>query len=285
MMLAAGAQSYSTEAISEADFRYIQALIAEHAGIQITEQKRSMVLGRLSKRVRQLGLSSIAAYCERVRDYPERELAELISALTTNVTAFFREAHHFVFLAERIIPELLARNAATRRIRIWSAGCSTGEEPYSIAIAVLEALPAGQSWDVKVLATDLDQQVIAVGREGVYRRDRLDPIPLERRRRWFHGPGGNSADQIQVVEELRDLVRFAPLNLMGPWPMKGPFDVIFCRNVIIYFDKERRERLIGRFAELTAPAGHLVIGHSESLYGLTERFRPIGKTIYRKGEA
>lgn len=285
MMLAAGAPSYSTEAISEADFRYIQALIAEHAGIQITEQKRSMVLGRLSKRVRQLGLSSIAAYCEQVRDYPERELAELISALTTNVTAFFREAHHFVFLAERVIPELLVRNAATRRIRIWSAGCSTGEEPYSIAIAVLEALPAGQSWDVKVLATDLDQQVIAVGREGVYRRDRLDPIPLERRRRWFNGAGGNSPDQIQVVEELRDHVRFARLNLMGPWPMKGPFDVIFCRNVIIYFDKERRERLIGRFAELTAPEGHLVIGHSESLYGLTERFRPIGKTIYRKGEA
>lgn len=283
-MMPASTPGCSADSINEADFRYIQAVIAEHAGIQLTEQKRSMVLGRLAKRVRVLGLPSIAAYCDRVRNCPERELTELISALTTNVTAFFREAHHFVFLAERIIPELLARNAATRRIRIWSAGCSSGEEPYSIAMTVLEAVPTNQSWDFKVLATDLDQQVIAAGREGVYRSDRLGPILPERRRRWFRRAAGRPADTIQVMDELRECVRFVPLNLMGPWPMKGPFDVIFCRNVIIYFDKERKERLIGRFADLVALGGHLIIGHSESLYGLTDRFRPIGKTIYRKGE-
>lgn len=283
-MMPASVPSYSVDSISEADFQYIQAITAEHTGIQITEQKRSMVLGRLAKRVRILGLSSIAAYCDRVRNCPERELTELISALTTNVTAFFREAHHFVFLAERIIPELLVRNAATRRIRIWSAGCSSGEEPYSIAMTVLEAIPAGQFWDFKVLATDLDQQVIDIGREGVYRSDRLDPIVPERRRRWFRRAAGAPTDRIQVVDELREYVRFVPLNLMGRWPMRGPFDVIFCRNVIIYFDKERKERLIERFADLVAVGGHLIIGHSESLYGLTDSFRPIGKTIYRKGE-
>ncbi len=281
----AGVPNYCADEISEADFRYIRALIAEHSGIQITEQKRSMVLGRLAKRVRTLGLPSIAAYCERVRACPERELTELISALTTNVTAFFREAHHFVFLAERIIPELLVRNAATRRIRIWSAGCSTGEEPYSIAMAVLEALPTGQFWDFKLLATDLDQQVVEFGREAVYRSDRLETMVPGRRRRWFQRVGGKSVDRIQVVNELRERVRFVPLNLMGPWAMKGPFDVIFCRNVIIYFNKERKERLIDRFADLTALGGYLFIGHSESLYGLTDRFRPIGKTIYRKGES
>lgn len=280
----ASVPAYSADSISEADFQYIRAIIAEHAGIQLTEQKRSMVLGRLAKRVRMLGLSSIAAYCDRVRSCPERELTELINALTTNVTAFFREAHHFVFLAERIIPELLVRNASTRRIRIWSAGCSSGEEPYSIAMTVLEAVPAGQFWDFKVLATDLDQQVIDIGRAGVYRSERLGPIVPERRRRWFRHAAGGLADKIQVVDELREHVRFVPLNLMGQWPMKGPFDVIFCRNVIIYFDKERKERLIGRFADLVAAGGHLIIGHSESLYGLTDRFRPIGKTIYRKGE-
>lgn len=283
-MMPAGALSYSADGISETDFRYIRALIAEHAGIQITEQKRSMLLGRLAKRVRTLGLPSIAAYCDRVRACPELELTDLISALTTNVTAFFREAHHFVFLAERIIPELLVRNATTRRIRIWSAGCSTGEEPYSIAMAVLEALPIRQFWDFKLLATDLDQQVVELGREGIYRSDRLEAIVPERRRRWFQRVGGKAMDRIQVVNELREHVRFVPLNLMGPWAMKGPFDVIFCRNVIIYFDKERKERLIDRFADLTALGGYLFIGHSESLYGLTDRFRPIGKTIYRKGE-
>lgn len=284
-MIPASVPTYSADSISEADFQYIQALIAEHAGIQITEQKRSMVLGRLAKRVRILGLSNIAAYCDRVRSCPERELTELISALTTNVTAFFREAHHFVFLAERIIPELLVRNAATRRIRIWSAGCSSGEEPYSIAMTVLETVPAGQFWDFKVLATDLDQQVIDIGQAGLYRSDRLDPIVPERRQRWFRRAAGGPADRLQVGDALREHVRFAPLNLMGQWPMKGPFDVIFCRNVIIYFDKERKERLIGRFADLVAAGGHLIIGHSESLYGLTDRFRPIGKTIYKKGES
>lgn len=281
-MMPASVTSYSSEILSETDFRYIQELIGEHAGIQITEQKRSMVLGRLAKRVRTLQLPSVASYCDLLRNAPERELSELISALTTNVTAFFREAHHFSFLAERIVPDLLVRNSATRRIRIWSAGCSSGEEPYSIAITVLEALPAGQSWDFKVLATDLDQQIIEIGREGLYRREKLDPIPVQRRRRWFHGGNGLQADRVWVNEELREHVRFVPLNLMGHWPMKGPFDVIFCRNVIIYFDKSRKERLIGRFANMLPAGGHLFIGHSESLHGLTDQFRPIGKTIYRK---
>lgn len=283
-MMPASVTSYSSEQLSEADFRYIKGLIDEHAGIQITEQKRSMVLGRLAKRVRTLQLPSITAYCDLLRKAPERELSELISALTTNVTAFFRESHHFSFLAERIIPDLLLRNRSTRRIRIWSAGCSSGEEPYSIAMTVLEALPAGQSWDFKVLATDLDQQIIEIGREGLYRREKLDPIPVQRRRRWFRGGSGLQADRVWVGEELREHVRFVPLNLMGHWPMKGPFDVIFCRNVIIYFDKSRKERLIGRFANMLPAGGHLFIGHSESLHGLTDQFRPIGKTIYRKDQ-
>ncbi|MDN5870583.1 MAG: protein-glutamate O-methyltransferase [Nitrococcus sp.] len=281
----ASAPAYSADSISEADFRYIRAIIAEQAGIQLSEQKRSMVHSRLAKRVRSLGLPSIAAYCDQVRNYPERELTGLISALTTNVTAFFREPHHFAFLAERIMPELLERNAASRRLRIWSAGCSSGEEPYSIAMTVIEAMPASQSWDFKLLATDLDQEVLAFGREGVYRGDRLDGIAPEQRRRWFRRAAARSVDRALVVETLREHVSFLPLNLMGQWPMKGPFDVIFCRNVIIYFDQPRKARLIRRFSDLLTEGGHLIIGHSESLHGLTDRFRPIGKTIYRRGAA
>lgn len=281
----ASAPAYSADSISDADFRYIRTIIAEHAGIQLSEQKRSMVFGRLAKRVRGLGLPSIAAYCDQVRNCPERELTGLISALTTNVTAFFREPHHFAFLAERIMPELLARNAASRRIRIWSAGCSSGEEPYSIAMTVLEAMPASQAWDFKVLATDLDQEILGFGREGVYRSDRLEGIAPEQRRRWLRRAGAGSGDRALVVETLREHVSFLPLNLMGQWPMKGLFDVIFCRNVIIYFDNPRKARLIQRFADLLTDGGYLIIGHSESLHGLTDRFRPIGKTIYKRGGA
>lgn len=203
----------------------------------------------------------------------------MINAITTNLTGFFREPHHFAALKDEVLPELLRAPAQERRLRIWSAGCSSGEEPYSIAMTLKRALPTAQNWDALVLATDIDTNMIATCRAGVYDPDRVEPVPADLRRRFVIGAG---ADTVEMAPALRQMIRFRPLNLLEPWPMRGKFDVIFCRNVVIYFDKDTQHTLFDRYADILKPDGWLFIGHSESLFRVSDRFRHLGRTMYRK---
>jgi chemotaxis protein methyltransferase CheR len=268
--------------LADAEFDFIRHVIAENAGIVLGPNKRQLVQGRLARRLRELELPSYEAYCDHVRNSGPEELVGLINALTTNVTAFFRENHHFEALSEYMIPEALQRNQASRRLRIWSAGCSTGEEPYCIAMVASAALPTGVRWDLKILATDIDSDVVSAAQAGVYPMDRLTTVPQAQLRRCFRKGVGANAGQAIVQPDIARLVSFRTLNLMQQWPMTGPFDVIFCRNVMIYFDQATRERLVSRFASLLAPEGYLCLGHSESIHAGTAPFRLVGKTIYRK---
>jgi chemotaxis protein methyltransferase CheR len=272
--------------IGDAEFEFIRHVVGENAGIVLGPHKRQLVQGRLARRLRELGLSSYQEYCEHVRRSGPEELVGLINALTTNVTAFFRENHHFDALAKYMLPEAMRRNAGSRRIRIWSAGCSTGEEPYCVAMTAADIVPSA-GWDFKVLATDIDSDVIAFGQQGVYPLDRVASLPTERLRSCFQKGTGRQAGKAIVKAQLRALVTFRVLNLQHSWPMHGPFDVIFCRNVMIYFDQATREKLVNRFVGMLAPGGYLCIGHAESLHNLDAPLRAVGKTIYRKhgGEA
>ncbi len=269
---------------ADQDFQRIRRIINEIAGISLAEGKRELVYSRLSRRLRQLGLRRFDEYCRLLETGGEDnpELGEFVNALTTNLTSFFRESHHFGFLGKELLPALIReRSLSNRRIRIWSAGCSTGEEPYSIAMVVRETLPA-VGWDVKILATDLDSNVLATADRGVYDANRVKDLSEVRLRRWFQRGRDAQSGQVRVAPELRDLIVFRRLNLMLDWPMSGPFDVVFCRNVVIYFDKPTQRVLFERFADLLAERGHLFVGHSESLFKVTDRFVPLGKTIYRR---
>ena len=265
--------------MTDAEFREICALATEHAGIQLMDRgKEDMVYGRLARRLRVLKMSSFHEYIALLKSSEsEKEFAHFINALTTNLTAFFRENHHFEYLAHEVLPKLMKRNANSRRIRIWSAGCSSGEEPYSIAMVVGEVVP--KSWDVKILATDLDTNMVDHGERGVYGEARLSGISKARLHRWFL-KGSNG--EVRAKEELRNMIHFRQLNLLHDWPMRGPMDVIFCRNVIIYFDQAIKERLAARYAGLMHKDAYLFIGHSETLFKVSEAFSLIGKTIYAK---
>ncbi|MGD2119139.1 MAG: protein-glutamate O-methyltransferase [Chromatiales bacterium] len=264
------------------DFEFLSKAINERTGIVVSEEKFNMFYSRLSRRVRALNLQSFKQYCDIVRDDRDgHETNELINAITTNLTAFFRENHHFEYLANTVVPELMEKNRNERTVRIWSAGCSTGEEPYSIAITLNESALASSSWDVQVRATDLDSNVVATASRGVYAMSRVDGIASNRLRRWFLKGKNTQLGQVRVKPELQKLIGFGQLNLMDNWKVE-PQDVIFCRNVIIYFDKETKTRLVEQYANSLKPGGYLFIGHSESLYKITDRFELIGNTIYRK---
>lgn len=206
---------------------------------------------------------------------------QFVNAITTNLTAFFREVHHFDYLATTLLPALL-QDKVRRRLRLWSAGCSTGEEPYSLAMVVRETLPASVGWDTKILATDIDSNVLATARLGVYSTERASGLSPQHLQRWFRRGTGANAGLMRVVPALQELITFRQLNLMHDWPLRGPFDIIFCRNVAIYFDKATQRRLFDRFADQLDRQGYLFVGHSESLSAITERFELLGKTIYRK---
>ncbi len=279
----AGRPADPEASFTDAVFAQICRLILEQTGIVLDHNKRDMVYSRLSRRLRALGIDDYAEYCRLIALPGSDEFQECINALTTNLTSFFREGHHFEFLAGDALPEVLSRQRGrTPRIRIWSAGCSTGKEPYSIAMVLHETLRPEQLADCRILATDLDTEVLAQAASGIYEADGLDGVSEERRRRFFVNGTGRQAGHVRARDSLRDLIAFRQLNLMGPWPMKGPFDILFCRNVVIYFDKATQRRLFDRFADLMTPDGVLFIGHSESLHNVTERFELIGRSIYRK---
>jgi chemotaxis protein methyltransferase CheR len=267
--------------LSDDEFHEIRRVVHRTTGIALADTKRHLVYGRLARRLRALDIGTFREYLQRIENDP-LELEEFCNAITTNLTFFFREGHHFQYLSSTVLPMLQKRNAATRRIRIWSAGCSTGEEPYSIACCVQETLGSLRDWDIKILATDLDSKVLAHGQAGVYAAERLEKVDRARRDRWFVSQNGG--EQWSAREELRRLISFKRLNFMEQWPLKGPFDVIFCRNVVIYFDKPTQRLVFGRMAELQRPGDHLFIGHSESLFNVCDRYELIGQTTYRKND-
>jgi len=265
---------------SDKDFQRVKAMVYQFAGIDLNESKKNLVYNRLAKRIRTLGMNRFSEYLDYVEAQGEEEFVNLINAITTNLTFFFREIHHFEYLASHVIPHLLEKNKATKKIRIWSAGCSTGEEPYSLAIVLKEVVPAG--WDARVLATDLDTTVVDTAKNGVYNVERLKGVSEVRKKRWFLKGSGERSGLVKVKPELQQIIDFGQINLMNDWPIRDKIDVIFCRNVVIYFDKPTQSRLFNRYADLLPDQGHLFIGHSESLYKVCDRFELLGQTIYRK---
>jgi chemotaxis protein methyltransferase CheR len=265
--------------LSDEQFNFLRGLVADRAGIELADTKRELVYGRLTRRIRKLNLPGFTEYCALLRDPGHAELAEFINAITTNLTSFFREAHHFDFLRAVAVPEWL-RGRSPVQIRVWSAGCSTGEEPYSIAMTLLDAV-AGRQVEVSILATDIDTHVLATAQAGIYPAERLAAIPREYQH-WVPSLKEKAPEQGMIAKPVIDVIQFRQLNLMGAWSLKGPMDLIFCRNVGIYFGKQAQRRLFDRFAETLAPGGLLVVGHSETLTNLSDRFELIGRTIYRK---
>jgi chemotaxis protein methyltransferase CheR len=262
------------------DFAQLAGMLLADAGIALAESKATLLYSRLAKRLRALGLVDFKQYCALLSDPAEKEeRGRMLAALTTNVTRFFREPHHFDHLRTTVLPPLLAAAQKGGRVRIWSAACSSGQEPYSIALTILGLLPDAGRYDVKVLATDIDPNMVATGKAGEYSDDLLSPVPAAMRQRWFRPcPGG-----MQAGAELRQLVGFRELNLIGNWPMRGPFDAILCRNVVIYFAEDTQARIWSRFLPLLSPTGFLYIGHSERLSGpAAASFETIGITTYRR---
>ncbi|MFB3818740.1 MAG: protein-glutamate O-methyltransferase CheR [Candidatus Methylomirabilales bacterium] len=275
--------------MSRQEFAALRDLVKAHTGIALSEHKRSLVASRLGKRLRALGLTSFRDYCAYLtgeEGVAERE--NFVNAITTNKTDFFREPLHFEFLRSRVLPDMRAAAARTgsRRLRIWSAACSTGEEPYTIAITVREALESLAAWDVRILASDIDTQVLAQAEAGIYAAERTSGLRPDLLARHFLRGTGPRAGQVRIRPETGSLVTFRRINLLdSPWPIRTVFDCIFCRNVLIYFDKPTQRRLIGRFADYLTEDGYLFLGHSESLYGLSDRFTYLRNTIYRKASA
>lgn len=269
---------------TDKDFRYISQVVGERVGIQLPDTKRELIYGRLAKRLRKLGIKSFKEYCDRLERGDEEEFTNFINAITTNVTSFFRENHHFEFLRNKLLPEIINKNknSAHPRLRIWSAGCSSGREPYTIAMVLKETIPDLDRWDAKILATDLDSNILNIAREGVYTTDHLDEIPGESQKKWLKGGHGSNQGVFKIRDELKQLISYRQLNLLSSWPMQGLFDFIFCRNVTIYFDAENRGKVVNRFANQLDDGGYLFVGHSESLFGLTHRFESVGNTIHRK---
>lgn len=266
--------------LSEKDFRRISRLVHERCGINLQPGKEALVRSRLARRLQGLGMASFGSYIDFVQRAGSRdELPAMIDALTTNKTSFFREPQHFDFLRRRILPQLQERGEA---LRFWSAGCSTGEEAYTLAIILNEGLAAEVRGDCRILATDISRRALNQARHGIYEAVSLEDVPAEHLKRYFRSVGTEKSPAFGVGESLRCMVRFARLNLMEHWPMSGRFDAIFCRNVMIYFDLPTRQRLARRFWEILRPGGHLFVGHSESLTQCSPEFRYIEPAVYGK---
>jgi chemotaxis protein methyltransferase CheR len=268
--------------MSGAEFRDLCTLIKKRSGINLGQGKESLVQARLGKRVRKLGLSGFRAYLTFLESREGlEEFPRLLDAISTNVTSFFRQPDHFTYLQQEILPVLTSQPAASKRVRIWSAGCSSGQEPYSVGIQLCEGLPKIAGWDVKILATDISGEILERARTGVYSEKDLNGISPQILSRYFtRRKSADGEKSFEICGPVRQLVTFRPLNLMGPWPLDGPFDVILCRNVMIYFDRPTQERLVARFRELLSPRGALLIGSSESLMGISNGYRMVAPATY-----
>ncbi len=261
---------------TQQDFARVRELIYRRAGISLSPSKRDMVYSRLSRRLRTTGIRSFAEYLERVENGDGTEWQAFVNALTTNLTAFFREPHHFPLLAEHLKIIRL-----TRPVRLWSCAASTGEEPYSMAMTVVD-LYDRHTMPVNILATDLDTQVLEIAQRGVYSVEKVKKLPLPLVKRFFLKGTGAQDGLARIRPELQDLINFRQFNLQSDsWPLDVKFDAIFCRNVMIYFDKATQRRILGKLAASLQPDGLLFAGHSESFHYATEHFQTCGKTVYR----
>lgn len=271
--------------LTDREFEIFRDLVHATTGIAVGPHKRCLLATRLGRRLRALGLDSFTAYQRHLQteDPTGEELGRLINAVTTNKTDFFREAHHFTYLARRWVPALETRpGPGARRLRIWSAGCSSGEEPYTIAMVLLDALARPLAWDLRILASDVNSDVLARAAAGVYTGEQVQCVPGGLRQRYFLPEAGTKGRRVQVRPDLRHLVVFRRINLLeDPWPIRTRFDVIFCRNVLIYFDRATQHRVAVRFLEYLGDGGLLILGHSETLHPLPPGLQHLGQTIYQ----
>lgn len=261
----------------DSDFKQIVTLVSKKTGIVLADHKKDMVYSRIARRLRALNIQKFSDYCEFLyTEQGEEEIGNFVNAITTNLTSFFREIHHFEFL-ENYLKELEEKNKIERKIRIWSAGCSAGPEPYSIAMVVANHFENKPGWDIKILATDIDTNMLNTGSDGEYSDKELEKIPAKYKKYLSHKAG-----KMQMGEKIRKYISFNHLNLLENWPIKNKFDVIFCRNVVIYFDKPTQKVLFAKYANVLKPKGIMIIGHSENLFKVSDDYELIGRTIYRK---
>lgn len=267
----------STE-LTDGDFIKISRLIYRLCGINLKENKKALVRARLVKRLRALKMSTIKQYMRYLAsENGLKEMGSLIDVMTTNKTSFFREVEHFNFLGSRVLPEL-----NSPRLRFWTAACSSGEEPFSLSIMLREKIPDIKSRDVRILATDISMQMLEKAYKALYSKESMTDMPLQYQTKYFTKEFNGRDIIFRVSDNVRAMVKLAWLNLVGVWPMKGTFNVIFCRNVMIYFEKQTQERLINRFWKILEPGGYLFVGHSEGLSSIPHRFQYIQPAIYRK---
>jgi len=270
-------------AFSEDDFRSLSKLAYEQAGIVLPESKRNLIYGRLSRRLRALELSTFRDYRAYLTGAGGAgEMQNFVNSISTNLTKFFRESHHFDhFRSTVVVPYAQARGRGNRRLRIWSAGCSTGEEPYTIAVILQREMADIARHDVRILATDIDTEVLAKAAQGEYPENSIEDVPKAYRSYFAQNPGGRGST-VRLSTATRSLIAFRQLNLLNTWPFRGQFDAVFCRNVMIYFDTPTKAALVERFVERLIPGGWLYIGHSESLLGSHNGLKLMGRTIYRR---
>jgi chemotaxis protein methyltransferase CheR len=271
--------------LPDSDFSRIADLVYRHCGINLHGGKRELVRSRLVKRLRQGDFKTFSQYIDHVlQDSTGNEFSVLVDTLSTNLTSFFREPRHFHFLREEFLPRLLKRKQNDRdfRIRAWSAGCSSGEEPYSMAITLLEATGDTRAWSIKILATDISTSMLQTAQRGIYDQVTIEPVPAVQKHKYLVTTRANGRTAYQVSRSLRETVIFNNMNLMKHWPIKGPLDFIFCRNVMIYFNRPTQTRLVNRLWDLLDSGGLLFTGHSESLAQIEHGFDSIEPTVYMK---
>ncbi len=267
---------------TRADFDKVREIVLERAGIQLGNHKFDMVYGRLARRLRQVGLHAVKDYLVHI-EKDTSESINFINAITTNLTYFFREKHHFEFIETTLFNELQTRHSIDKRVRIWSAGCSTGEEPYSLAMTLQAFVKTRKNWDVKILATDLDTNVLTEAKNGLYSTEKVQKLDPKLVKHFFESTP--NPEVMRVKDIVRSYIYFKQLNLMQSWPMNGLFDLIICRNVLIYFNKETQQKLIQRYYDKLHYGGYLMLGHSESLGAQAKHFKALGKTIFQKVSA
>jgi chemotaxis protein methyltransferase CheR len=271
--------------LNDKEFKKFSQLVYDRCGICLTDGKKELVKARLGKRIRAGQFKSFHDYYEYiVNDTSGKELINLLDSISTNFTFFFREPKHFEYFKDVFLPDLMnrKRNPIHKSIRIWSAGCSSGEEPYSLAITLLEAIENPLLWNILILATDLSTRMLQIAETGIYPMEKVENLPSFTLKKYFLRGTGKMENFVRVKDNLQSLVHFQRLNLMEPFPFKNPFDCIFCRNVMIYFDRKHQTELINRFYEYLNPGGLLIVGHSESLTGIPHSFEYIQPSIYRK---
>ena len=269
--------------LSDKQFQKLCSLVYSATGIVLADSKRQMVYRRLMRRVRELKVESFSVYFGMLEAENSNELPNFLNAITTNFTSFFRENHHFDYMKSHFLPAHEKLVGSDRRLRIWSAACSTGEEPYSLAITLRDYFGSRMDqWDCKILATDIDTVVLDRASNGVYDANRIETIPDSIKKKWFMKRSLDGSELVKVSPDLQHLITFKQLNLMHEWPMRGPFDLIICRNVMIYFDKQTQSKLLNRFIELLRPGGILMLGHSESIAKDYIDLKPDGRTTYIK---